>query len=81
MLGDEQWADRATLFFCFNPASVFYSVVYTESLFAAATFWGLVLLPQSGLLATGCFTVAAATRSNGARGVEMDMREGGGLPA
>lgn len=66
VLGDEQWADWATLFFCFNPASVFYSAVYTESVFAATTFWGLVLLPRSGLLSTCCFVVAAAARSNGA---------------
>ncbi|PSC76827.1 GPI mannosyltransferase 2 isoform A [Micractinium conductrix] len=58
-------ADLALLFFCLNPASVFYSAAYSESVFAAATWAGLLLLPDAHWAGVAAFTVAAAARSNG----------------
>lgn len=56
----------AVIFFCFNPSSVFYSAAYTEALFAAFTWSGLVLLHRNRLW-HGTFLLMAATgvRSNG----------------
>ena len=66
VLGSEIWADYATIFFCFNPASIFYSAVYTESLFAAASFTGMLLVEKQSFWAgVLCFALAAAARSNG----------------
>lgn len=66
VLGSEIWADYATIFFCFNPASIFYSAVYTESLFAAASFVGMLLVEKQSFWAgVFCFALAAAARSNG----------------
>jgi GPI mannosyltransferase 2 len=59
-------ADTAVLLFCFNPASVFYTIGYTESLFSACTFTGMYLLHKNRLLlSTLAFTAGAASRSNG----------------
>ncbi|KAL6770231.1 PIGV1 [Auxenochlorella protothecoides x Auxenochlorella symbiontica] len=68
VLGDERWADAAVLFFCINPASVFYSAAYTESLFAAFTFWGMLLVYTNPWTAVAAFTLAAMARSNGILG-------------
>jgi phosphatidylinositol glycan class V len=59
-------ADTAVLLFCFNPASVFYTIGYTESLFAACTFTGMYFLHKNRLLlSTLAFTAGALSRSNG----------------
>lgn len=65
VLKDERTADLATLLYIWNPASVFYSAAYTESIFACAAFTGLYLLSQQPWLATVCLSIASATRSNG----------------
>ena len=59
-------SNLAVIFFCFNPSSVFYSAAYTEALFAAFTWSGLVLLHRNRLW-RGTFLLMAATgvRSNG----------------
>ncbi len=58
-------AAASALLFCFNPASVFHSAVYTESLHALAMFAGMhEISHRRPWRATACFTVAAATRSN-----------------
>lgn len=77
VLQNEELASLSALLFCCNPASVFYSAAYTEALFAACTWTGLVLLTiktrgskggrniiswAAGVL---FFAVAGATRSNG----------------
>lgn len=41
ILRDEPHACAAALLFCFNPAGIFFSAVYTESVFALATFAGM----------------------------------------
>lgn len=42
VLSDERAACVAALLFCVNPASVFFSAIYTESLFAMASFAGML---------------------------------------
>ena len=52
--------------FCFTPASVFMSAVYTESLFVCCSFAGMLSLQRSSsYTAALCFSLASATRSNG----------------
>ncbi|XP_064477273.1 GPI mannosyltransferase 2-like [Ornithodoros turicata] len=66
ILFDETAAMEATLLFCFNPASVFFSACYTESLFSATTFLGLYLLEfGQECLATVFFILGGFVRSNG----------------
>ena len=67
-LGDDALASLAVVLFCFNPASVFYSAVYSEALFAACTWTGLVLLPRAYWAGVGALIAAAAARSNGTLG-------------
>ena len=67
-LRDGDMARRAAYLFCFNPASVFYSAVYSESLFAFLTFSGALSLalnrPNRAAIA---FFASSAARSNGAQ--------------
>lgn len=42
--GNERYAKRVACWFCFNPASVFFSTCYTESLFASLAFLGMNIL-------------------------------------
>jgi len=66
VLRDGQQAARAAFLFCLNPAGVFYSALYTESLFAFLTFAGaLSLAVDSPWRAALAFFAASATRSNG----------------
>ncbi|KJH44113.1 mannosyltransferase [Dictyocaulus viviparus] len=62
----------AVLLFSVNPASIFFSAAYTESLYCVLTFSGLLLLlenwPSFLIRYIGsllCFGLAYATRSNG----------------
>lgn len=56
----------ATLLYCINPASIFFSAGYSESMFAAATFCGLILCEKNRLLAASMvFGLSSGTRSNG----------------
>lgn len=56
----------AAILFCLNPAGVFMSTVYTETLFAFFSFSGMLLVQKKRTwLATLCFSLASATRSNG----------------
>ena len=68
VLKDEYLAYKSALLFCVNPASVFFSAPYSESLFALATFSALLALEAGGEmgLASGVFLgLATAARSNG----------------
>lgn len=52
--------------FCFNPASVFMSSIYSETLFALFTFSGLLLHEkEQPWLTSMLFAMATVTRSNG----------------
>lgn len=41
---DEKYAKNVVWWFCFNPASIFFSACYTESLFAALTFLAMFVI-------------------------------------
>ena len=63
---DRRLSFLASALFCINPASVFMTAVYSESLFVLFTFLGLLFLEKSyGWSAAVSFAMAAATRSNG----------------
>lgn len=56
----------SSLLFCFNPASVFMSSLYTASLFSCLQFTALYYLEQdSSTLAALLFGLGCVTRSNG----------------
>eukprot|EP00850_Spirogloea_muscicola_P018569 SM000171S03258 [mRNA] locus=s171:210545:212852:- [translate_table: standard] len=68
VLGDEELARTAAALFCLNPASAFFSAIYSESLFAALSFGGLWLYASSlrtRWLAAVLFGLSGLTRSNG----------------
>ncbi|XP_020224701.1 GPI mannosyltransferase 2 [Cajanus cajan] len=66
LLNHPQTALRAAVLFCFNPASVFYSSIYTESLYALACFAGMYHFVSGGNnLAVLFFALSACARSNG----------------
>ncbi|CAM6035844.1 unnamed protein product [Sphagnum compactum] len=63
---DERQAWRATALFCFNPASVFYSSIYSESLFAFCSFAGLWnFVKGSKWMAIVLWGLSSGVRSNG----------------
>lgn len=56
---------RVVKLYCFNPASIFFSSCYTESLFAFLTFSGLFLLEKDyDTICTIMFAASSLTRSN-----------------
>ncbi|CAI9106780.1 OLC1v1005999C1 [Oldenlandia corymbosa var. corymbosa] len=66
VLDDPEVALRASILFCFNPASIFYSSIYSESLYALLTVSGVYYLLIGGdNVATLCFALSGAARSNG----------------
>lgn len=66
VLKQEHLAYRAAQLFCVNPASIFFSAAYSESLFSVFTFGGLLELQEGNYLKTSCFfAFSGATRSNG----------------
>lgn len=68
-------ADLSLLIFCAHPASVFYSAAYSEALFAACTWAGLLLLPGRHWAGVAALTAAAAARSNGILGVWFPLHK------
>jgi phosphatidylinositol glycan class V len=66
ILESEPLAYTAALIFCFNPASIFMSATYSESLFAALTFGGCYYLSKDVMFSAAIlFSLASLTRSNG----------------
>lgn len=47
---DADFAFTSAVLFCFNPASIFMSALYTESLFAALLFASLIFTIQNKFL-------------------------------
>ncbi|KAG6404062.1 hypothetical protein SASPL_136299 [Salvia splendens] len=66
VMKDEEVALRAAILFCFNPASVFYSSVYSESLFAVLSIGGLYHFMNGKYnYATLWLALSGCARSNG----------------
>ncbi|BBN03197.1 GPI mannosyltransferase 2 [Marchantia polymorpha subsp. ruderalis] len=66
LLEDEKLALTAAALFCFNPASAFYSAVYSESLFALLSFTGLVCFVSGAKWPSIVFFgLSSGVRSNG----------------
>lgn len=65
VLRSDRQAALATILFCFNPASVFHSAVYTEAVFALLSLTALNLLSTHPFTAATIFGVSTAARSNG----------------
>ena len=66
LFGKRNIALLSSLLFCFNPASVFMSSLYTESMFSCLQFTALSCLEQErSTLAVLLFGLGCATRSNG----------------
>lgn len=66
LFGRNDVALMSSLLFCFNPASVFMSSLYTESLFSCLQFTALYYLEQEKVArALLLFGLGCATRSNG----------------
>ncbi|KAL8457586.1 hypothetical protein ACS0TY_035450 [Phlomoides rotata] len=66
VLKDKEVALRASTLFCLNPASIFYSSIYSESLYAVLSFGGLYhYLKGTYNYATLWFALSGCARSNG----------------
>ena len=66
VLQDSSIAFKATLLFCINPASIFFSACYSETMFAFCTFQGLLFLhKKQHVKAAGMFGLSCLIRSNG----------------
>ncbi|XP_054823090.1 uncharacterized protein LOC129321378 isoform X2 [Prosopis cineraria] len=66
ILKDPEASLLASILFCFNPASIFYSSIYTESLYAFLSFGGLYHLISGGNSMSVIFlALSGSARSNG----------------
>lgn len=72
--GDSLLAHRGALAFCVTPASVFFSTAYTESLYAALSFAGLLALFSEGRRRSRAARPPLASGTGGFTGVS-----GGGV--
>ncbi|XP_028408564.1 GPI mannosyltransferase 2-like [Dendronephthya gigantea] len=59
-------AQKVAMLFCFNPASVFFSSVYSESIYSMTQFWGMLYVERGNHLpAAIMFSLGTSARSNG----------------
>ncbi|CAN1749201.1 GPI mannosyltransferase 2 [Linum perenne] len=66
ILDNPKVALQASVLFCFNPASVFYSSIYTESLYSLSSLGGLYhLISGASTISVLWFALSACARSNG----------------
>ncbi|KAI3454829.1 hypothetical protein Pfo_011492 [Paulownia fortunei] len=66
VLKDTELALRASILFCFNPASIFYSSIYAESLYGLLSFGGLYyFMNGTYCYATFWLALSGCARSNG----------------
>ncbi|KAJ0988453.1 hypothetical protein J5N97_006809 [Dioscorea zingiberensis] len=67
ILKDSKAAFLASVLFCFNPASIFYSSIYSESLYALFSLGGIYyVFSGSNTLAMLLLAMSGSARSNGA---------------
>uniref|UniRef100_A0A1B6DKS1 GPI mannosyltransferase 2 n=1 Tax=Clastoptera arizonana TaxID=38151 RepID=A0A1B6DKS1_9HEMI len=64
---NKEIAYKTAVFYCLNPATIFFTAFYSESCFTYFTFFGMLLLFKKRALisASICFGLSCATRSNG----------------
>ncbi|BBH04314.1 transferases, transferring hexosyl groups [Prunus dulcis] len=66
IVADHDAALRASILFCFNPASIFYSSIYSETLYALFSVGGLYhLISGKDVIAVLWFALSGFSRSNG----------------
>lgn len=66
ILQDRALAFNSARVFCFSPANIFFSCIYTESPFAACTLGAMLLLQMDHFyFSAAFFALAGALRSNG----------------
>ena len=66
VLRDEYLAYKSALFFCFNPASIFFTAPYSEAIHSALSFMVMLKVEKGFTFQMGLFLAASATvRSNG----------------
>ncbi|CAH8389108.1 unnamed protein product [Eruca vesicaria subsp. sativa] len=66
ILKDTEASFKASVIFCFNPASIFYSSIYSESLYALFSIGGVYhLLSGTSNVAVIWFALSGCARSNG----------------
>lgn len=60
------FAEETILWFAYNPASIFFTATYSESIYSAFTFMGLAALySKQHFLSSILFALSTLTRSNG----------------
>ncbi|KAG0092594.1 hypothetical protein BGZ92_009276 [Podila epicladia] len=66
LFGNERFAFLSALLYILTPSGIFMSAIYTESLFAAISFSGMIFTAQKQyLLAAIFFSLSSTARSNG----------------
>ncbi|KAL0268654.1 UNVERIFIED_CONTAM: hypothetical protein PYX00_010504 [Menopon gallinae] len=66
VLKNEKLSFMSCVLFCFNPASIFFSAAYSESLYCFLSFYGMLQVERENFLLAGVlFGLSGATRSNG----------------
>ncbi|KAF9305252.1 hypothetical protein BGZ74_010858 [Mortierella antarctica] len=66
LFGNERFAFLSALLYILTPSGIFMSAIYTESLFAAISFSGMIFTAQKRyLMAAILFSLSSTARSNG----------------
>lgn len=65
VLGDKTTAYKAAILYCINPASIFFTAAYSESMFAYLTFYIMISAIKSSRFVCLPIGLSAIIRSNG----------------
>ncbi|XP_040569293.1 GPI mannosyltransferase 2 [Lepeophtheirus salmonis] len=77
VLKDEYLAYKAALFFCINPASIFFSAAYSETLFSLFSFYAMLKIEKSFKLQVSILlSLPSATRANGVINIGFSLYKG-----